>query len=242
MIEEADPELVTAARNGDRTALEALVTAYLPLVHTMVGRALGRGLDVDDTVQETMLRVLRGLPDLRDTQAFRSWLVAITMNQIRRHHRRRQLDLRWHEPFEGLAEPGSDFAELAVWEISLAAQRAETTEAAAWLDDDARHLLALWWLEEAGDLSRAEVVTMLGLPPHLVTVRIGRMKTQLEIARVTVRALAAAPRCPGLSAATAAWTGRPAPLWRKRMARHVRDCASCSRTADDLVPLEGLLA
>jgi RNA polymerase sigma factor (sigma-70 family) len=241
MIREVDTDLVLAARDGGKAALETLVTAYLPLVHNIIGRALPGDLDVEDAVQETMLNVVRGLPELREPEAFRSWLVAIAMNQIRKHHRQRQLDLQLLEEFEGLPDLGSDFTDLAVWEMSLAEQRVETSEASAWLDDDDRKLLSLWRLVEADRMSRAEMVAKLGLNAHLVTVRIGRMKTQLETARGIVRALAATPRCPGLTAATAAWTGGPAPLWRKRIARHVRECDYCTSTAKDLVPAEYLL-
>ena len=69
--------LVDAARLGDRQALQALLAEHLPLIYNIIGRALEGHADVDDVVQETMLRVVRGLPRLRDPSRFRSWLVAI---------------------------------------------------------------------------------------------------------------------------------------------------------------------
>jgi len=71
--------LVTAARSGDPEAQDALVSAYLPLVYNVVGRALNGSVDVDDVVQETMLRALDALGGLRTAESFRSWLVAIAM-------------------------------------------------------------------------------------------------------------------------------------------------------------------
>ena len=82
--------LVTAARGGDPAAQDALVSAYLPLVYNIVGRALNGSVDVDDVVQESMLRALDSLTALRDSESFRSWLVAITMNQFRALWRQRQ--------------------------------------------------------------------------------------------------------------------------------------------------------
>ncbi len=242
MVTDVDTALVAAARDGDRAALEAVVTAYLPLVYNIVGRALTRDLDVDDTVQDVMLHVVRALPGLRDPGAFRSWLVAITMNQIRQYHRPQQAEPKPLEVFDALPDPGADFAELTVWKLGLTGQRQETARAAAWLDEDHRDLLALWWLVEAGQLSRSELVDALGLDPHVVTVRIGRMKKQLDTARGIVRALAVHPRCPELAAMTADWSGAPGSLWRKRLARHVQSCAYCLDTARDLLPVEGLLA
>ncbi|MFI0742148.1 RNA polymerase sigma factor [Streptomyces sp. NPDC021100] len=52
--------LVEAARTGDTAAQDELVAACLPLVYNIVGRALNGHADVDDVVQETMLRVING--------------------------------------------------------------------------------------------------------------------------------------------------------------------------------------
>ena len=78
-----DTGMVIAARGGDPRALDALVADSLPLVYNIVGRALRGHADTDDVVQETLLRLVRHLADLRDPAAFRSWLVAITIRQVR---------------------------------------------------------------------------------------------------------------------------------------------------------------
>jgi DNA-directed RNA polymerase specialized sigma24 family protein len=75
---------------GGPRALDSLLAGYLPLIYNIVGRALSGHADVDDVVQETMLRVVRGLGDLRDPAAFRSWLVAVAIRQMRDHYRARQ--------------------------------------------------------------------------------------------------------------------------------------------------------
>ncbi|NEE60519.1 RNA polymerase, partial [Streptomyces sp. SID8455] len=55
--------LIAAARNGDQEAKDRLVASYLPLLYNVVGRALNGHADVDDVVQETVLRMLRSLPE-----------------------------------------------------------------------------------------------------------------------------------------------------------------------------------
>jgi RNA polymerase sigma factor (sigma-70 family) len=241
MVTETDTTLVSSAAAGDPVALERLVSDYLPLVYNIVGRALPVAADVDDVVQETMLRVVRGLPALRDHRAFRSWLVAVAMNQVRDHVRAYQGRPRPLEEAPELADPGADFADLTLTELGLSGQRREVAMATAWLDDDDRELLSLWWLVEAGHLTRGELVGALRLEPHHVTVRIARMKAQLEISRAVVRALCAAPMCLELSDLAMHWHGRPEPLWRKRFARHTRQCPTCASLATDFVPAERLL-
>lgn len=234
--------LVIAARNGDRAAGERLAAQYLPLVYNVVGRALNGHPDMDDVVQETMLRALSGLPSLRDPARFRSWLVAIAMNQVRTRwsglgHRPAPLEAT-DEP----ADPAADFVDLTILRLELSGQRRETAEATRWLDGSERDVLSLWWLETTGDLTRSELAEALGLSPQHAAVRVQRVKNQLDVGRAVVRALASDPRCPALEDLLGDWDGTPTPLWRKRIARHVRGCASCSDGSAGLVPPEGLLS
>ncbi|MFC9327052.1 sigma-70 family RNA polymerase sigma factor [Kitasatospora sp. NPDC057015] len=235
---------VAAAQAGDARAQGELIAECLPLVYNIVGRALSGHADVDDVVQETMLRVVDGLGGLRDATCFRSWLVAIAMNEVRRHQRAYSSAAfcdGLHEAQE-VADPGADFVGLTIVRLGLSGQRREVTEATRWLDQTDRELLSLWWLEAAGELTRADVASALALSQQHVTVRVQRMKTQLEVARVVVRALSAAPACAELESLTEAWDGAPGPLWRKRIARHARDCVACGGHRNGLVPAEGLLA
>ncbi|WP_406441402.1 sigma-70 family RNA polymerase sigma factor [Streptomyces sp. NBC_00631] len=239
------PELavVLAARAGDRQASEQLVRDCLPLVYNIVGRALNGHSDVDDVVQDTMMRVLDGLPGLEQPDRFRSWLVAITVRQIRDRWRRgrtcnqpESLDETAHE-----AAPQADFADLAILRLALSGQRREAVEATRWLEDEEREVLALWWMEAAGELTRGELSAACGLTPQHAAVRVQRVKERLQTARTVVRALTASPRCTDLAPVLASWDGRPSALWRKRLARHVRDCPRCLAGASDLIPPEGLL-
>src|ERR1044071_3133132 len=69
-ITQNSEELVRAAQAGDRGALDDLLGAHLPLLYNVIGRALNGHADVDDLVQDTMVRVVRGLPALRDPARF----------------------------------------------------------------------------------------------------------------------------------------------------------------------------
>ncbi|MGK5677994.1 sigma-70 family RNA polymerase sigma factor [Actinoplanes sp. URMC 104] len=241
MAQQPDIAVVIAARDGDPVAVDRLVAGYLPLVYTIVGRALEGHADVDDVVQDVMLRVLRNLGDLREPEAFRSWLVAITVRQVRERFRARRgaPEALVHED---VRDPGADFTDLAITRLELSGQRRETAEATRWLDEDNRELLSLWWLEASGELTRDEIVEATEVTRQHAAVRIQRMKGQLETARVVVRALAAAPPCPDLQLLTADWNGRPSPLWRKRIARHTRECRHCAPAWNGLVAAERLLA
>ncbi|WP_425472995.1 RNA polymerase sigma factor, partial [Streptomyces botrytidirepellens] len=225
---------IAAAQNGDRRALDELIEGWLPLVYNIVGRALNGHADVDDVVQETMLRAVHGLGSLRDPDGFRSWLVAIAMRQIRDRARRRTADAL---PDDTRGAP--DFAELTVLRLQLEGQRREVAEAVRWLADEDRELLSLWWLEVAGELTRRELAAAVGISRQHAAVRVQRMKARLETARGIVRALDSS--CPDLREVAEGWDGRPDSVWRKRLARHIRGCARCSGGREDAVPAERLL-
>ncbi len=242
-IRDGDPDagLVVAAQRGDRDALAALAAQYLPLLYNIVGRSLNGHADTDDVVQETMLRAVRGIGDLRDPAAFRSWLVAVAVRQVRDHAASLRMRLTGDAPPD-VADPGADFVDLTILRMGLSGQRRETAEATRWLDDDDQELLALWWQEAAGTLERGEVAAGLGMTPAHAAVRISRMKERLTTARLVVRALRARPRCGALADMTAGWDQSPSPLWRKRVARHARDCPACGPLLADLIPAEHLLS
>ncbi|GAU66517.1 RNA polymerase ECF-type sigma factor [Streptomyces sp. NBRC 110611] len=243
MKQDSGTATVEAAQAGDERAREQLVAAYLPLIYNVVGRALDGHPDVDDVVQETMLRVLESLAELREPASFRSWLVAIAMNQVRR---------RWtvnrRTPVVGLdqtperADRSADFVDLTILKLGLTGQRREVAAATRWLDEGDRALLSLWWLEAAGEISRAELAAAIGSGTRHTAVRVQRMKQQLAAGRVVVRALAGHPPCPELTELTATWDAEPCALWRKRIARHARRCPNCSEHWNNLLPAEGLLA
>ncbi|MFI0924983.1 sigma-70 family RNA polymerase sigma factor [Streptomyces sp. NPDC021012] len=233
--------LVVAAQAGDDRAREELIAAYLPLVYNIVGRALSGHADVDDVVQETLLRVVRDLPALRAPESFRSWLVSITLRQINTHwHRQHTLADRTTVIDEArrIPDAGAEPVDVTILRLHVSDERRRVVEAGRWLDPDHRVLLSLWWQECAGLLSREDMAAATGLTVAHVGVRLQRMREQLELCRTIVAALEAVPRCPQLDGTVAGWNGDHASVWRKRIARHTRDCPVCGTTSAERVPAE----
>ncbi|MGW1032604.1 sigma-70 family RNA polymerase sigma factor [Streptomyces antibioticus] len=238
-----DRRTVEAARAGDAGAVERLTAGVLPLVYNVVGRAAERDLDVDDIVQDTMVAVIRALPELRDAAKFRSWLVAIAVRQLtdaRRRARSGRLTTLEHADERHAPEP--DFATLFLLRQSLSAEQRQVAAATAWLDPSHRDLLSLWWLEACGRLSRKDIAAAVNLPAAHLAVQVQRMKGQLDVARTVVRALSRTPRCAELTELAGPGDPDPSPLLRKRIARHLRSCEPCGHPAGRLVPPERLLA
>lgn len=233
-----DEQRAPAGRPGE------LVAGFLPLVYNIVGWGLDGHADVDATVRETMLRAVHGLIDGVDPARFRPWLVALAARPVReRVHNRLAAQSR----VTGLpaprdpADPATDFAGLAIARLGLGGQRREVAEATRWLDLEDRPLLALWWPEAAGELTREELAGAMGLSTLHAAVPVLRLKGRLKSARTVVRALAARPRCRGMEATLVGWDGRADPVWRERIGRHIHDCHGCVRHRAQVLPAERLL-
>ena len=236
--------LVIAARSGDRDALNELARAHLPLVYNLVRRALNGDPDVDDLVQDIMVRALRQLAGLRSPASFRPWLMAIAVRQVGTHLARDETAagrLTSLDEIAGRPDEGAEFEGAALLRAEVTRQRRQVMHAGRWLDADDRALLSLWWLETAGELDRSELADALGVTVAHAGVRLQRMREQLELSRSIVVALEAVPGCSGLTEVTSGWDGTPSPFWRKRAGRHIRSCPICRRTDDGTVPTDRLL-
>ncbi|MEU0555498.1 sigma factor [Dactylosporangium sp. NPDC006015] len=246
-LERLDDELAAAARDGDRAAMRELAARFLPLVYSVVGRAADRDLDVDDIVRDAMTSLAAGPVVAREPARVRAWVVTVALRHLtdaRAAARRRRLARE--SRFGGLAErpdPASDFIGLVMLRQALTHEQRDVADATRWLDPSYRDLLSLWWLEVGGHLSRADVAAAVALPVAHVAVRVQRMREQLDTARRVVAALRARPGCPALADLTASWDGRPDPLWRKRIARHLPPCdGRATHGGGRLTPPERLLA
>lgn len=236
-------QLVVEAQRGDARARDALVAECLPLLYNVVGRALSGDADVDDVVQETLLRAVRDLKDLRSPESFRPWLLSIAAHQIDGHLRRRRTAAERTAAVDAARALPDEVAleNETVLRLELSDERRQVVEATRWLDPGFRAVLGLWWQEAAGLLSRQELAQAVDTSVAHAGVRVQRMREQMEQARGLVAALTAKPRCPDLAVLISGWDGERSPVWRKRIVRHTRQCPVCAAADARRIPLERLL-
>lgn len=80
--------LVRLAVTGDKEAFGELAERCRPWLYGICFRLVGDGAAADDLVQETLVRALRDLPQLRVESRFRPWLARVAVNVCRMHLRR----------------------------------------------------------------------------------------------------------------------------------------------------------
>ena len=73
-------KLIAAARDGDERAFRELVEPFRARLHAHCYRMLGSLHDVEDALQETLLRAWRGLAGFEEGRSPRPWLYRIATN------------------------------------------------------------------------------------------------------------------------------------------------------------------
>jgi RNA polymerase sigma-70 factor (ECF subfamily) len=75
----SEKQLVQLSQQGDRTSFRHLYRRYHQRVRSTLYQLCGQQM-LDDLVQEVFLRVWKGLPKLRNSSYFSTWLYRITWN------------------------------------------------------------------------------------------------------------------------------------------------------------------
>ncbi len=109
--------LVQLAQNGDRTARDAILARYLPRVGEMAALYMGRKLrdlgELDDLVQDAMLRAIRSIDDFeeRTEGTFQAYMATIVRHCVIDAHRHASAAKRDHgRLFRAGDSPASGFA------------------------------------------------------------------------------------------------------------------------------------
>lgn len=176
---DGDAAWAARAQRGDRAALETLVLRHQAAVARLLWRFVRTRADLDDLVQETFLRVVRGLPAWRAEQPFAHWLLRIATNVGRDYFRRQSVRRRWLvEPVA--VEDGSTTLPESIEPGADPAARAAANEVKtllAQLSPDERALLTLHHLEGWG---LAEIAAQFGWTVTATKLRAWRARRRLR--------------------------------------------------------------
>lgn len=166
-----DDALVTAARAGDRRALERLLEAHADRIHAVCRRIVADPHDALDATQEALLAVARGITRFDGAARFSTWCYRVATNaaldEVRRA-RRRPVAV---EPAPAPGDPRDATAAVDA--------RIDVDAALATLAPEFRAAVVL---RDLGDLDYAEIAEVLDVPPGTVRSRIARGRAALAAA------------------------------------------------------------
>jgi RNA polymerase sigma-70 factor (ECF subfamily) len=159
-----EPDIIEKAGAGDRAAFEELASAHRPrleaLVRTRLGSRLERFVELDDVVQETLLRAFRSIARYRpeDEDSFLRWLGGIANHVILEAAKRSR-----REVIVPLDVEPADGAQVSASRAARREERfARLEEALASLSPEHRQVVILARIER---LPMKEVAARMGRTP-----------------------------------------------------------------------------
>jgi len=164
-----DELLAIRCKLGESAAFDELICRFADRLRSHVRRVAASEAEADDLVQDIWVRVLRGLPGLRDPARLRSWLFGIA-HRVLMDRLRRRYSAPLQAPVEQLAANVDLQSELI--------QRDQIERGLSALHPTEREALVLFYLEE---LSLAEIADALALPIGTVKSRLHRARARLRI-------------------------------------------------------------
>jgi len=168
----SDPQLLSAWRQGDRRAGQALFARYFEPVSRFFANKLGHGQD--DLIQETFEACVRGRDRLREDASFRSYLFSVAFNVLKAHFRRRRAD----ERIDALGSVSiHDLSPGPSTLVRSVEQEQLLLEALRRIPLELQVVLELRYWEE---MSSTEIGVALGVPPPTVRSRLQRGRVLLE--------------------------------------------------------------
>ena len=96
-VQPTDAELVERVLAGERALFHELVDRHATALHGALRTLVPAGEELAELFQETWVRALARLGELRDPARLRSWLVSIGLNLAREGGRRRRAPLPPYE-------------------------------------------------------------------------------------------------------------------------------------------------
>lgn len=179
-----EEELIAAAIAGDHRAFEQLVKPYLPRFKYTLFDYLKNAHDVDDTLQEVLLRIHRYLPRFDGRAQFSTWCYTICANQARTAYtkkRRRFTDVSLSDD-----ELSAAFEAMLVSEDTGDAHMEATQElekmsaALACVAAQSEKAAEAWQLRYLEQLSTKQAAQKLNCSENAVRSRVFRAQKMLE--------------------------------------------------------------
>lgn len=190
---ETEQQWLAAARRGDRTAQDRLLSAYLPTMQRFASRMATDPQAVDDAVQEALVAAIRFLPAFRGESALSTWLYRLVHTACNRQRRRgrsvRHADVHLDAGDGAVLADGHALADETTAQHELL-QQVET--ALARLPPEWRAVLHL---RDVEGLSASEAAKALGIEVPALKSRLHRARSALREQLVPVSA-APLPRQP----------------------------------------------
>ena len=231
-----DARLVTDFLAGDTSALAAIYDRYAAGLYDTAAAMLSNRHDAADMVQDVFCIAAERLSQLREPDRLKPWLYSVLRHEVYRRTKKRKRAVPVDFQDERTPDVASGYDPHAAGEaIAHEELAALVRSAASGLDERDRLVLEL---SVRQGLSGADLAAALGVTPDQSYSLVHRMRDRVEksLGALTV-AKAGRRDCEQLDRILAGWDGELTILLRKRVNRHIEECATCDRTRKTFAPL-----
>lgn len=162
--------IITQIKNGDEQAFAELIEQYKLPIYKTAKSILKDEDDVCDAIQDTALSIYKNIPNLKNEEYFKTWVIRITINKcydiLKKHKLNNEKMLKAQKD---VAELHTNFDNNVILQTDL--QR--TLEL---LEEDLKIVTVLYYYN---DLSISEISDILNIPKGTVKSRVFRAREKL---------------------------------------------------------------
>ena len=162
--------IITQIKNGDEQAFAELIEKYKLPIYKTAKSILKDEDDVCDAIQDTALSIYKNIPNLKNEEYFKTWVIRITINKcydiLKKHKLNNEKMLKAQED---VSELHTNFDNNVILQTDL--QR--TLEL---LEEDLKIVTVLYYYN---DLSISEIADILNIPKGTVKSRVFRAREKL---------------------------------------------------------------
>jgi RNA polymerase sigma-70 factor (ECF subfamily) len=173
-------ELARRAQEGDRDAMESLLSAVRPRALNVCRGVLPYTPDAEDACQEALIKVAQRIGTWNQRGRFTTWLHVVAVNSARSTYRRMKNQAIAADPTESMAMQRPDPRTTSV----IAGTRLDLLEAMETLERDHPQFVEPLLLRDVYGLPYEEIAQQLGAP-------LGTIKAQIHHGRKLVRPMLA---------------------------------------------------
>ena len=162
--------IITQIKNGDEQAFAELIEQYKLPIYKTAKSILKDEDDVCDAIQDTALSIYKNIPNLKNEEYFKTWVIRITINKcydiLKKHKLNNEKMLRAQED---VSELHTNFDNNVILQTDL-----QTT--LELLEENLRTVTVLYYYN---DLSISEISDILNIPKGTVKSRVFRAREKL---------------------------------------------------------------
>ena len=162
--------IITQIKNGDEQAFAELIEQYKLPIYKTAKSILKDEDDVCDAIQDTALSIYKNIPNLKNEEYFKTWVIRITINKcydiLKKHKLNNEKMLKAQED---VSELHTNFDNNVILQTDL-----QTTMEL--LEENLRTVTVLYYYN---DLSISEISDILNIPKGTVKSRVFRAREKL---------------------------------------------------------------